>query len=219
MTNWIKRITDTIADLITRTKGLDDTHDDLATHETAQATNRGVVNDIHDTDLPAVKTDTAAIKAQTDKIAGKMLFSMDFWSDPQEELQVTTTSGDKTLPDVTIADLPSGATIVRAIAVLKFRMVENTNAAVNSISGLQWLKVAKDGQSYNAALKAIDGHFTIAGSTREGGDVLMGTLDIAGTNKVDANATYHFKWESAVSLQNNLQFNDVQWGLRIWFSV
>lgn len=29
MTNWIKRITDAIADLITRVKGLDDIHDDL----------------------------------------------------------------------------------------------------------------------------------------------------------------------------------------------
>ncbi|GAH70647.1 unnamed protein product, partial [marine sediment metagenome] len=31
MANWIVRITNTIADLITRTKGLDDTHDDLVT--------------------------------------------------------------------------------------------------------------------------------------------------------------------------------------------
>lgn len=91
----VKQVLSAIADLITRTKGLNDTHDDLGTHETAQATHRAVLVDIHDTDLPAVKTETALIKTQTDKIGGKMLFCMDFWSDPQEEVVMT---GAQTTP-------------------------------------------------------------------------------------------------------------------------
>ncbi|GAI88050.1 unnamed protein product, partial [marine sediment metagenome] len=55
-------------------------------------------------------------------ILGRTLFPMDFWSDMQEEVQLTTVAGDKTLPDVVIADLPTGATIVRATAMFKFRM-------------------------------------------------------------------------------------------------
>lgn len=56
MTNWVLRLANAIADLITRAKGLNDTHDDLGTHEASQATHRAVLVDIHDTDLPVVKT-------------------------------------------------------------------------------------------------------------------------------------------------------------------
>jgi len=37
---WIQKLLDNIADLITRTKGLNDIHDDVGTHETSQATHR-----------------------------------------------------------------------------------------------------------------------------------------------------------------------------------
>ncbi|KKL11645.1 hypothetical protein LCGC14_2543690, partial [marine sediment metagenome] len=69
---------------------------------------------------------------------GGMLFTMDFWSLPQEEVALTVAAGDKALPSVTVADLPGTATIVRAIAMFKFRMVENhTYAGVNSLDGAQ----------------------------------------------------------------------------------
>ncbi|GAI61399.1 unnamed protein product, partial [marine sediment metagenome] len=43
--------------------------------------------------------------------------------------------------------------------------------------------------------------------------------DIAGADKVDANATYNFQWTNADALGDNLQFNDVQVGLRIWYTI
>ncbi|MBA7577294.1 hypothetical protein ES708_19141 [subsurface metagenome] len=76
-----------------------------------------------------VPAEVAAIEAKL----GKMLFSMDFWSDPQEEVVMTGAKATPGLPSVTVGDLPGGATIVRAIAMFKFRMVENTNEAENSL--------------------------------------------------------------------------------------
>lgn len=149
---------------------------------------------------------------------GRALCSMDFWSDPQEEVQVTSVAGDKTLPSVTIADLPSGATIVRAIAMFKFRMVENTYAGVNSLNLAQNIQVRDDTPgTWRDAINLVDNLFTLADSAREGGDVMIGDNDIA--VEVDGNDTYEFQWYQAVADQDNLQFNDVQVGLRIWFSL
>ncbi|GAJ03212.1 unnamed protein product, partial [marine sediment metagenome] len=136
------------------------------------------------------------------------------------EVQLTTVAGDKTLPDVVIADLPTGATIVRATAMFKFRMMENTHATEpNNLVLDQYIQVRKSGQAFNNAIKMINTGFSLAAVTREGGDVIIGTMDIAGTNKVDANDTYNFQWTNADAAQDNLQFNDVQVGLRIWYSV
>lgn len=148
----------------------------------------------------------------------RQLFIMDFWSLPQEEVQLTNVAGDKALPDVTIADLPAGATITRAIAMFKFRMVENTNAAANKLNGAQEIQVRDDTPSaWIDGINFVDDLFSLEGETREGGDVIIGAIDVSGT--VDGNDTYNFQWDEAIADLANLQFNDVQVGLRIWYSV
>jgi hypothetical protein len=151
---------------------------------------------------------------------------MDFWSDPQEEVQLGATAGTKTLPTVTVANLPSGATIVRAVAMFKFRMIENTNASANKLNGAtvantsQVIQVADDTPgTYYDAINFVDDQFGLAATTREGGDVLIGSIDIAGSGKVDANDGYLFRWLLARADLDNLNFNDVQCGLRIWYSA
>jgi hypothetical protein len=169
----------------------------------------------------------AAIKAQTDKIAGKMLFCLDFWSEPQEEVQLTATQGTKTLPSVTITGLPDGATIAKAVAMFKFRVVENTHATIaNKLDGAtvantsQVIQVADDTPgTYCDAIDFVDDQFGLTAATREGGDVLMGSLNVSGAGKVDANDGYLFRWLLAKADQINLQFNDVQTGIRIWYSI
>jgi len=144
----------------------------------------------------------------------KQLFTMDFWSLPQEEVALTVAAGDKALPSVTVADLPDTATIVRAIAMFKFRMVENhTYAGVNSLDGAQEIQVAASVDAINF----VTGQFTLAETTREGGDVVIGVIDIAAT--VNANGAYAFHWDLAKALQTGINFNDVQMGIRIWYSV
>jgi len=156
-----------------------------------------------------------------------ILHSMDFWSDPVEEVSVDGDAGTlAAMATVTVADLPTGATIVRAIAMMKFRSIENTNAAANKLDGAtvdntsQVIQVADDTPgTYYDAIKFVDDQFGLAGSTREGGDVLIGSVDIAGAGKVDANDGYIFRWLLSNADQDDLNFNDVQFGLRIWYSV
>ena len=128
----------------------------------------------------------------------------DFWSDPQEEVVVTDSATTPTLPSVTVSDIPVGAAIVRVAAMFKFRAVENTNAAANKLSGTtvaatsQVIQVRSDAPgTWTDAIKFVDDQFGVAASTREGGDVLIGSIDIAG--EVDTNDTYEFQWLCALA--------------------
>lgn len=163
----------------------------------------------------------ANIPADVDELKtskGRVLCSLDFWSASQEEVQLTNVAGDKALPSVTVADLPAGATVVRAIAMFKFRAVENTNAGVNKLNGAQDIQVRVDTPgAYTDAINFVDDQFTLAASTREGGDVYFGNIDLAAT--ITGNDGYEFQWDEAVVDAANLQFNDVQIGIRIWFSI
>lgn len=163
----------------------------------------------------------ANIPADIDELKtskGRVLCCMDFWSLPQEEVALTNVAGDKSLPDVTVADLPSGATIVRAIAMFKFRMVEETSSGVNKLNGAQEIQVRDDTPSaWIDAINFVDDQFTLAADAREGGDVVIGAIDVSAT--VDGNDTYNFQWDEALADADGINFNDVQVGLRIWYSI
>lgn len=150
----------------------------------------------------------------------RQLFSMDFWSDLREEVAVTGAQSTIALPSVTVANLPAGAVIVRAIALFKFRMVENTFAGANKLDAAAALPIQVDdgaATGYVTAIDFVDDAFTLAASIREGGDVIIGDNNIAA--RVDGNDTYPVRWLDAKADQNNLQFNDVQCGLRVWYLV
>ncbi len=141
------------------------------------------------------------------------------WSAYAAQIVLTNGAGDKALPSLTIVNLPTGATIVYALPFLKFANKENTNAAVNSVSGAQNIQVEKAvGGAWITGIAFGGGEYSTPASTREGGDVMMGTNDVSA--QVPANgAVMSFKWTSGVAAQNNLNFNDVQVGLRIWYRV
>jgi hypothetical protein len=149
------------------------------------------------------------------------LFSLDFWSDLKEEVAVTGAQSTIALSPVTVANLPAGAVIVRAFAMFKFRMVENTFAGVNKLDAAAALPIQVDdgaATGYVDAIDFVDDAFTLAATPmREGGDVIIGDNNIAA--RVDGNDAYPVRWLNAKADQNNLQFNDVQMGLRIWYSV
>jgi hypothetical protein len=148
----------------------------------------------------------------------QQLLTIDCWSVPQEEVAVTAGAGDTALPDVVVAALPVDAVVVKAIAMFKFRIVENTNVAANALAGAQEIQVRDDSPSaWVDAINLVDNMFTLAGETREGGDVLIGAIDVSAT--VDGNDTYNLQWAQAVADMANLQFNDVQVGLRIWYRL
>jgi len=63
----------------------------------------------------------------------------------------------------------------------------------------------------------VDEQFKIAAETREGGDVLIGDINVA--DRVDGNDTYDFQWLNAKAHLANIQFNDIQMGIRIYYSI
>lgn len=155
---------------------------------------------------------------------GRQLFSMDFWSNPQEEVVIPAVAGTLPLPNVVVANLPGGATIVQAIAMVKFRMIENINAGANKLDGAtvaatsQVIQVQDSGAGgWVDAINFVDDQFGLAAAAREGGDMLIGSTNIA--NRVDANDTYSVRYLLAKADLLSINWNDVVCGLKIWYSV
>lgn len=151
-------------------------------------------------------------------LVDESLFTLDCWSVSQEEVVISNVAGDVALPDVVIANLPAGVTVVKAIAIFKARTIENTNAGANKLNGAQSIQVRNDTPSaWIDAISFVDDEFGIAANSREGGDAIVGSIDISGT--VIGNDTYNFQWHDGIADLANLQFNDVQMGIRIWYRV
>ena len=146
------------------------------------------------------------------------LSAMDFWSISQEELIIPAVAADVVLPGVTVVGLLSGVTIVRVVAMFKFRIVENINVGTNKLSGAQEIQIkvhdAADG-TYIDAINFVDDQFGLAASTREGGDVIIGSIDVKAT--VTGNDTYSFWWNQALADLVSINFNDLQMGIKVWF--
>jgi hypothetical protein len=147
----------------------------------------------------------------------------DFWSESVEEVQVNAAGVTVTLPGEVIDRIPAGASILRAIAMFKFRMVENTNAAANKLNGAtvpgisQVMQVRDDTPGvWIDAINFVDDQFSLEGQTREGGDVCIGSKDISSI--VDGNGGYEFRWFLGKADLDFINFNDVQMGIRVWFT-
>lgn len=173
--------------------------------------------DIIDTNVDDIETDTADMQPRVPRIT----CHMDFWSDIKEEIQIGAgdESGVIAMGDVVVADIPSGATITRVVAMFLCRAIENTNASANAVdvaTGHIEVKEKVSG-SYTTAINIPDNAFGVAASTREMGTVLIGDNDIAG--EVDANDTYTFELDDIGTDYDYLNLNDCQWGLRVYFTV
>lgn len=197
------------------------TTSDLVMAYIKQLVTEGIARDTAIGNIPTtmVGTNSAMLAAS----GARILNSLDFWSDVG--LSVTVTGGQTTvttgLNNVVVADLPSGMTVVRAYAMMKFRMVENTHATiVNKLDAASALPMQLDDVGNTGMFTCLDfadDIFTLAAVTKEGGDVIIGDIDV--TARVDGNDTYDFQWLNAKADQNNLVFHDVQMGLRIWYSL
>jgi len=180
---------------------------------------QNLVNQVQN-DVTQIQSDVTTIVTTT----GEQLSSADFWSDPVEEIQINAAGVTVSLPAVTIDGLPDDATILRAIAMFKFRMVENANAAANKLNGgtvagtSQVIQVRDDTPgTWGDAVQFTDEQFGIEGEIREGGDVCIGSIDISSI--VVGNDIYEFQWLLGKAILDFLDFNDVQVGIRVWYSV
>ena len=150
-------------------------------------------------------------------ISAKATEHMDFWSDLDNVIDLPAVAADTPLPDVVVSGLPSGATILRVTAILKIRAIENTSGTgANAISGAQAVRVKKSTGTWGvddlAAINLPDNLWTVAASTREAGDLLIGDNDVKG--EVDEDATYNLRFENALVDYASLRLNGVMVGLR-----
>ena len=144
---------------------------------------------------------------------------MDFWSIVDSCVTITSTLADIALPDVVVADVPSGVTITRALGMMKYAKAINTNAAVNNlVTGAATPAL----QMRVACGTFIDAHLIACGMIplpacgREGGDIWMGSLCVAEEFTIP-NATYNFQFCDADAAQNNIELKDLQTGVRIYW--
>ena len=174
-----------------------------------------------------VQNDVIQIQSDIDSIPTdvvELLTFTDFWSNPITEAEIDSAGVTVSLPGVTVGGLPDGATVLRAIAIFKFRMIENTDASANALDGdtepatSQVIQVRDDTPSdWIDAINFVDGQFGLGGETRESGDVCIGSIDISGI--VVGNAGYEFQWLLGRANQDSIIFNDIQMGIRVWFST
>lgn len=153
----------------------------------------------------------------------KPVQSMDFWSDVQALLTITATAQDLALPSVVVSGIPSGATVIRAVAMFKYRAVEDTSGVDNNLDDgggttTPAIQVRADTPgTYIDAINVVDGMAQVAGSGRDGGDVWVGDNDVK--SEVVGNDIYEFQFDDAEAEGNNLLLRDVQTGLRVYFQL
>lgn len=164
----------------------------------------------------AITTSEAVITAEVEQQASPM----DFWSDGDDVIDLPAVAADTDLPNVVVSGLPSGVTLLRVVAILKVRAIENTSASgANAINGAQAIRVKKSTGTWGvddiAAIDLPNNLWTVAASTRESGDVLIGDNDLK--SEVDGDGTYNLRFENALVDYASLRLNDVLVGLRFYF--
>lgn len=183
--------------------------------------------------VQSIDTDVTAVKAKTDNLpsdpADESLLEaeieqnvspMDFWSDGDDVIDLPVVAADIDLPNIVVSGLPSGVTLLRVVAILKVRAIENTSASgANAINGAQAIRVKKSTGTWGvddiAAIDLPDNLWTVAASTRESGDVLVGDNDLK--NEVDGDGTYNLRFENALVDYASLRLNDILVGLKFYF--
>jgi predicted secreted protein len=144
---------------------------------------------------------------------------MTFFSEVDDLITVNAAAADETFPPVTVADVPAGATVVRAILGVIVGEFEDTSTAENSVvlAGTEHFQIDKTGGTYIDAIKLLAGQWLTPASGRRGGTVLIGDIDIS--SEVDDNDTYEIKWEGADVTGASLLLRDVQTFIKLWYTI
>jgi hypothetical protein len=167
---------------------------------------------------------------QIDNVQGVHFFK-DFWTkmeDSSPTITIPAVAADLTFPDVVIDALPTNATIVKVECMLKYRYQEDTSGGANAIDGAnKTIRVKKSTGGWGTddliAIKFPDNSLDTDASTKEGGDVLFGGLDVKA--EVDGAATYNFRSDEtnrsdAIVVDTaSLVLGDVQMGIRVHYTV
>jgi hypothetical protein len=115
-----------------------DNHTDIGTALTNLATVDGIIDNIHDTDLPAVKSDTAAILTDTGTTLPAQITGLNNLSAAQVNAEVVDVLRTDTIPDA-VAAMAAQPTIAQALyAILQLmteKSIAGTTMTVNKPDG------------------------------------------------------------------------------------
>ena len=142
---------------------------------------------------------------------------MEFNSEIDDIITLTTATANVALPDIVIADIPANTTIVRVIGSLSIHSITDTSGALNAINGAGMVQIQKSvGGVYTNLITIPDNLWRIQASTEIGGMIVRGTNDAA--SEVTANGTYNLKFNGNIFVDgNNLELSDVQVILKVYF--
>jgi len=154
---------------------------------------------------------TAARAGYLDKLTNHEIIKT-FWSDVDDVVDLPAAATDTDLPNIVLPNI--AGTLDHVYVGIKVRMIENTSASgANAIQTAQNIRIKKSSGAWDTddviAINLIDNQWTVAASTREGGDVQIGDNDVVA--EVDAfNATYNLRIDSANVDYDFLRLNDLQ---------
>jgi len=142
---------------------------------------------------------------------------MEFHSEIDDIITLTTATANVALPDIIVADIPANTTIVRVIGELAIHSITDTSGALNAINGAGMVQIQKSaGGVYTNLITIPDNLWRTQASTEVGGMIVRGTNDAA--SEVTANGTYNLKFNGNIFVDgNNLELSDVQVILKIYF--
>lgn len=179
------------------------------------------------TNLPSDPADESAVEAAittahsaTETKLERKVTHMDFWADNVAQVVLTTVAtADYALNSLVVAGIPTGATLVRVVALLKIAVIRDTSASNNAVNGATALKVDAD-VAYGSLVTAIDiadnsWAVLVANGADRGGDVMIGDNDVK--TEITGNGTFYARLEDIACDGNNLDLEDVSWGVRIYF--
>jgi len=140
------------------------------------------------------------------------------FSNPVVTVTLTTSGAlDPALPSVVVPAgyFPLGLTLQRVEALVMWRKTENSNAAVNKLSGSQYVQVRKGAGALTNAIQFVDDELKTAATADGPGDAVVGGIDVKATVDADG-STYNMQWTNALTDQDSLILHDVRSGLRFY---
>jgi len=172
-----------------------------------------------DTVLSEIQNETYGLEALKAAIERKVTH-MDFWADNTAQVALTTVlTADYNLNSLVIAGIPTGATIVRVVALLKIASIRDTSGSDNAVNGATALKVDADSEygSLVTAIDIVDNSWAVdvSQTVERGGDVLIGDNDVKA--EITGNGTFYAQLQNIGCDGNNLNLEDVAWGVRVYF--
>lgn len=183
--------------------------------------------------VDTLETNLGLVKTQTDKIPKLLSFKDQWCAAPTASWALTNVGQDLSASDVVFPTgfLPTGATIQAIYLMFKWRKQVDSSAGENKISAAsKTIRVMKSGAAWGTddivAITFALNQLLTATSAAEGGDMIIGDVDVKG--KVDDvdNQAYNVATHNSdgrndglVVTAASLTIYDVYTGFRVYYTV